>query len=330
MNPLVPVNDRAYLERYVAAGGEEFYVGFHDPAWHERFGDEADLNRMTGFQRQANPYCFEDVLSIVDEVRELGKRIYVTFNASAYSQERLDFLFGYFERLHAAGATGAIVSVPEAVEPAADSGLEVVASTMCGVYNADIARFYRDLGCGRVIVPRDVGLSEIEAMAEAVPDVELEVFLMRNGCVFADGFCLGRHFQGRNALCWDVRHADREFYTVGRGSGLSRAARENNEAYGRFHLTACGLCAVYRLERAGVSAAKIVGRSDDPACVLRDIEAVVRNVEIANGCADEQEFLARMSVPPERARDCGDSLSCYYPEVRFPRTARREPLVRAG
>ncbi len=95
-------------------------------------------------------------------------------------------------------------------------------------------------------------------------------------------------------LCWDVRHADREFYTVGRGSGLSRAARENNEAYGRFHRTACGLCAVYRLERAGVAAAKIVGRSDDSAYILRDIEAVVRNVEIARACADEQEYLERM------------------------------------
>ena len=41
------------------------------------------------------------------------------------------------------------------MEPAADSGLAVVASTMCGVYNADIARFYRELGCTRVIVPRD-------------------------------------------------------------------------------------------------------------------------------------------------------------------------------
>lgn len=317
MNPLVPVNDRTYLERYAQAGGEEFYVGFHDAAWHERFGDVADLNRMTGFQRQANPYSFEEVLDIVDEVRHLGKKLYVTFNANLYSQEQLDFLFGYFERLHAAGATGVIVSVPEAVQAAADCGLEVVASTMCGVYNADIAQFYYNLGCSRVIVPRDVGLAEIEAIAEAVPDVELEVFLMRNGCIFADGFCLGRHFQGRNALCWDVRHTRREFYTVGRGRGLSQAARENNEVYGRFHRTACGLCAIYQLEQAGVAAAKIVGRSDDSAYVLRDIEAIVHNVEIAHACANEQEFLEHMHIPPERATDCADSLSCYYPEVRF-------------
>ena len=331
MYPLVPVNDRAYLERYACAGGEEFYIGFHDAAWHERFGDVADLNRMTGFQRQANPYSFEDVLNIVDEVCNLGKRLYVTFNANVYSQEQLDFLFGYFERLHAAGAAGVIVSVPEAVEPAADSGLAVVASTMCGIYNADIARFYRDLGCTRVIVPRDMGLSEIEALVEAVPEVEYEVFLMRNGCVFADSYCLGRHFQDRNALCWDVRHADREFYTMGRDRGLSQAARENNETYGRFHHTACGLCAVYRLEQAGVAAAKIVGRSDDSACILRDIQAIVANVDIARTCADEQEYLARMQVPPERAVACADSLSCYYPEVRFPRTAtRRVPQRAAG
>lgn len=319
MKPLVPVNDRAYLQRYAQAGGEEFYLGFHDDAWRDRFGEAADLNRMTGFGRTANPYTFDEALAIVEEVRALGKRAYVTFNANAYAQEQLDFLFGYFERLHEAGAAGVIVSVPEAVQAAADCGLAVVASTMCGVYNADIARFYRRLGCTRVIIPRDVSLDEIEAIVRAVPGVEYEAFVIRNGCVFADGLCLGRHIEGRNALCWDVRHARREHYVAGPGAAeLDRALCENAQAYERFHHTACGLCALYRLMRAGVSTAKIVGRSDDSAYILRDIEAVVRNAAIARTCASEQEYLERMRVPPERARDCADALACYYPEVRFP------------
>lgn len=316
MNTLVPVNDRACLERYAQAGGDEFYVGFHDEAWHERFGRMADLNRMTGFLDQANPYSFEEVLAIADEVCALGKKLYVTFNANAYSKAQLDFLFGYFERLREEGAAGVIVSVPEAVEPAADCGLEVVASTMCGVYNDQIARALQGLGCTRVIIPRDVGLAEIEAIMQAVPMLEYEAFLMRNGCIFSDCYCLGRHFQGRNALCFDVRDVKREFF-VDDVPGLERAVRENDQDYGRLHRTACGLCAIWRLERAGVSAAKIVGRSDDSACILRDIETIRRNVAIARGCADEQEFLARMDVPPERAAACADGLSCYYPEVRF-------------
>lgn len=322
MIPLVPVNDRTYLTRYAQAGGGEFYLGFYDEAWRGRFGDAADLNRMTGFRKQANPYSFEETLSIVDEIRQLGCEAYVTFNANAYTRSQLDFLFGYFERLAEAGATGVIVSVPEAVQPAADCGLAVVASTMCGIYNADIARFYRELGCTRVIIPRDVGLTEIEAIMEAEPALEYEAFLMRNGCIFADGSCLGRHVQGRNALCWDVRHTEREFFTVGSGARrFERAVRKNNKAYGCFHQSTCGLCAVWRLVRAGVSAAKIVGRSDDSAFILRDIEAVARNVEIACTCATEQEYLERMFVPPERRGDCADGLSCYYPEVRFPMLA---------
>lgn len=344
MNPLVPVNDRAYLKQYADAGGEEFYIGFHDQAWSDRFGCAADLNRMTGFGSQANPYSFEEVLGIVEEVRALGKKLYVTFNANFYDRARLDFIFGYFERLAEVGAAGVIVSVPEAVQPAADCGLEVVASTMCGVYNASIARFYRELGCSRVIIPRDCSLADIEAVMEAEPELEYEAFLMRNGCIFADGLCLGRHARERSALCWDVRHAEREFFVASGGEGvggapaggtgsapgevrsaseLAMAARENNEAYGRFHQTACGLCAVYRLLHAGVSAAKIVGRSDDSSFILRDIRAVARNVAIARDCADEREYLARMHVPPERERCCADGLSCYYPEVRFPRAEHR-------
>ena len=312
MKPLVPVNDRAYLQRYAQAGGEEFYLGFHDDAWRDRFGEAADLNRMTGFGRTANPYTFDEALAIVEEVRALGKRAYVTFNANAYAQEQLDFLFGYFERLHEAGAAGVIVSVPEAVQAAADCGLAVVASTMCGVYNADIARFYRRLGCTRVIIPRDVSLDEIEAIVRAVPGVEYEAFVMRNGCVFADGLCLGRHIEGRNALCWDVRHARREHYVAGPGAAeLDRALCENAQAYERFHHTACGLCALYRLMRAGVSTAKIVGRSDDSAYILRDIEAVVRNAaqasrSISSACASRPSAPATAPTPsPATTPKCG-------------------------
>ena len=116
-----------------------------------------------------------------------------------------------------------------------------------------------------------------------------------------------------------MRHALREHYVAGPGAAeLDRALRENAQAYERFHHTACGLCALYRLMRAGVTTAKIVGRSDDSTYILRDIEAVVRNAAIARTCASEQEYLERMRVPPERARDCADALACYYPEVRFP------------
>ncbi len=294
----MPVNDRAYLQRYAQAGGEEFYLGFHDDAWRDRFGEAADLNRMTGFGRTANPYTFDEALAIVDEVREMGKRAYVTFNANAYAQEQLDFLFGYFERLHEAGAAGVIVSVPEAVQPAADCGLAVVASTMCGVYNADIARFYRRLGCTRVIIPRDVSLDEIEAIVRAAPGVEYEAFVMRNGCVFADGLCLGRHIEGRNALLRDVRHARREHYVAGPGAAeLDRALRENAQAYDASIIRPAACARSIGSCRAGVTTAKIVGRSDDSAYILRDIEAVVRNVAIARTCASEQEYLERMRVP---------------------------------
>ena len=60
-----------------------------------------------------------------------------------------------------------------------------------------------------------------------------------------------------------------------------------------------------------------MGRSDDSEFILRDIETIRRNVEIARDCGSEREFLARMHVPPERAAACGEGLNCYYPEVRF-------------
>ena len=173
------------------------------------------------------PDSFEEVLSIADEVRALDRRLYVTFNANAYSRAQLDFLFGYFERLREAGAAGVIVSVPEGRgggcrQRAGGGGVHHVRR----VQRPDSLRAAR-LGCTRVIVPRDVSLGEVECIMRAVPGLEYEVFLMRNGCIFSDCYCLGRHFKGRNALCFDVRDVRREFFVEG-PPALAQAARENN------------------------------------------------------------------------------------------------------
>ena len=55
---------------YIAAGAGEFYIGFYDNAWWERFGEYADINRMSGFKKDANPYSLEEVGEIIKNVKQ--------------------------------------------------------------------------------------------------------------------------------------------------------------------------------------------------------------------------------------------------------------------
>ena len=310
--PLVPLNDFDALEAYAFAGAKEVYVGFYDDEWVQAFGELADINRMSGFKRAANAYTLEEVLAVVPYVHGLGMRMAVTFNAAAYSAEQSDFVAACMQRLAYAGVDGVIVSVPELVAPARANHLEVSASTVCGIYNAATARFYADAGAQRLILPRDLSLGEIREIVAAVPEVDYELFMMRNGCIYSDCHCLGMHGLDCGALCGEARQAQRTL----RASANMEAFEETSDLYfERFHAHACGLCALWDLEQLGVSAYKVVGRSDDVEAICTDVGLVSRNVAIARECKSREEYLRAMEGNPWPDIVCDKGLNCYYPEL---------------
>lgn len=309
---LVPLNDANMVSAYAEAGADEFYLGFYDPAWTAAFGPYVDLNRMSGFGNEANAYSFAEALGVVQVAKSLDKRVFVTFNAAGYSARALDMIYGYFSSLAATGADGVILSGPELVDMAVECGLSPVASTMCGVYNREIARFYETCGVQRMIVPRDLSLAEIGDIAKSVPDVEFEVFCMRNGCVYSDSHCLGMHGHGRGALCGEMRAAERRVRSAG---SLDETITNSDLHCHAFHQHACGLCALWDFEQMGIAAYKVVGRSDQTDAILEDITTIAAELEIARECDSREAYLERMMPHPYEAEVCVNRLNCYYPEV---------------
>lgn len=318
MRVLVPLNNREHIKDYVEAGAEEFYIGFHDQKWYDQFGDYADINRMSGFKNSANPFSFEEMLEVIQEVKTLEALIYVTFNSSVYNDAQLAMIKEYMSALKKVNVDGVIVSCMELVQIANEIGVSSVVSTISGVYNSDITKFYQNLGAKRIILPRDLSLDEIEAITKAVPEVEYEVFMMRNGCRFSDSHCLGFHRSEKPSICSYIGGANRKLHMKDESFKTKHEAELNDMIYTRsFHNNACGLCSIYRFVKLGITAGKIVGRSDEWQYVCQDIAYVKKNVALAKACESEKEYLAKMTFPEHSTFMCKLGLSCYYPEVRF-------------
>lgn len=320
MRVLVPLNNKDHLSNYIKAGAGEFYLGFYDPTWSEKFGEYSDINRMSGFKERANQNNLEDIVEIIEEVKQNGKMIYITFNSSIYSEEELNMLKSYMERLKETSLDGFIVSNPELVTIANEVGVSAVISTIAGVYNTDLVKFYKSIGAKRVILPRDLSLEEIEKITNEETDIEYEVFIMRNGCVFSDSNCLGFHRSENCSICASVARADEKIYLNQEDSNFKRLHDvELNDMMLRnnFHQYSCGICSIFDFLRMGVTACKVVGRSDDCDSVCEDIELIAKNIEIAKQCSKREEYLDKMIFPKERKYMCKMGLSCYYPEVRF-------------
>jgi putative protease len=78
--------------------------------------------------------------------------------------------------------------------------IQLHASTQADTRTIERARLFRDLGMTRVVVARELGIDEIRAIHEAVPDVELECFIHGALCVCISGQCyLSASLTGRSA-----------------------------------------------------------------------------------------------------------------------------------
>lgn len=315
---LVPLNRQEDLADYQKAGAGEYYLGFWDAEWHEKFGEYADINRLTGYKKATNYNTFQEILPIIKRVKAEQASIYVTFNSSIYSQDQLDYMEKYMQPLLEAGVDGIIVSCPELVEIARRNNINAVISTIAGVYNSDIVKYYKQLGVKRVILPRDLSVDDIEKIVITVPDMEYEVFLMRNGCVFSDSNCLGLHRSEKRAICATINNSESNLVNVSTESHINDETELNHFLYHKvFHSNACGLCSIFRFVKMGICAGKIVGRSDESEYVCEDIRLICHNIKIAEKCTSEKEYLENMEFPSNRTTRCEYGMNCYYPETRF-------------
>ncbi len=324
MKILAPLSNTEYIDKYIAAGADELYLGFHDDLWHQKFGQYADINRMSGFAKRANPFTFDEVLDIIKYVKNKNKSIYVTINANAYSREQIHYIKEkYFIPLKQAGIDGVILSDINIILAAIEVGLNPIASTMCAIYNEDIAMIYQECGVRRIILPRDLSLDEIRQICEKVPDMHVEAFFMRNGCIFSDSYCLGMHRKECGATCTYTRFTESVYSHDYTAFNDYTDVDVNDYLYRHaFHNDACAMCALFRLAKMGIKSLKIVGRADDWEGVYQDIKLTKENMAIMQSSASEQEYLDHMIFPGNFPQKCRVSMSCYYPEIRFNKNRR--------
>lgn len=317
LTPLCP--DTCFEDLIPFRNDIELYAGFMDAAWEKQFGSGYGLNRMSSFSSGANYESFERLLEAAAKAVTLGIPVNITCNALSYDREQISFFRRrYMEPLLEIGDIGIIASSVEMVKCAREAGFFVSVSTISGVYNAAAARLYRDAGANSVILPRELTLEEIAAIIQKTPGLEFEAFLMNSGCRFSDSVCMGCHIPRQGGLCQLLDQSGGELCGSATGNELQCQRMSSLVYHSLFMRDACGLCALHRLLNLGVTRGKIVGRSAGSRIVLNTLEWVLRNMEIAASCSDEETYLRKMQLPPGTDRRCAGGFSCYYPEVVFP------------
>lgn len=249
MEILAPAGGQEQLIAAVRSGADAVYLGasaFNARRKAENFGADALKNAVS--------YC-----------HGRGVRVHVTVNTLVRDEE-LPKLFETMEEIAGSGADAVIlqdmgtVSLFERHLPK----LPRHASTQMTIHNADGAKLAEDMGFSRVILGRELSLSEIRRIREAV-DIELECFIHGALCMSVSGQCLLSSVlgdrSGNRGLCAQPCRLD--FRAGSRDHALSLK-------------DACLIPHLGELEEAGVCSLKIEGRLRRPEYVAAAVDACVK------------------------------------------------------
>jgi U32 family peptidase len=332
MKITAPISRLEEIAPMAAAGANELYCGVVPREWIARFNTGAVNRRYFG-----NLESMDDLHRAVDAGHENKTALLLVLNAQQYGSAHQDAVVELAQVFHGFGGDAVIVAdiglIARLREQAPEVPIHV--SSVASCRNSAGVVFYGALGVRRVILPRDVSLGEIEAITAASGAVEIEAFILNDGCVFEEGACHSIHLPTKQGgpICIDKRPFE---YQDANGAPVSpriaRNLRDNDSHYQRwlwyrfgcgfssaangYPFGPCGLCAIARLAKAGVASVKIAGREGATARKLKSVEMVRAVVDRVLGGATP-EAVAEFAVSMREATDhCRSGYMCYYPEVR--------------
>lgn len=219
-----------------------------------------------GLRAKADNFDLAALAEAVAYVHERDKKIYVTLNMIPHNAD-LEGLPEYVRELKDLGIDGVIVADPGVFsvvrEVAPD--LRISVSTQANNTNWRSVAFWHAQGAKRIVLARELGLSEIQEIREKVaPEMEIEIFVHGAMCISYSGRCLLSHYMtGRNSNQGDCAQPCRWKYHLIEETRPNEAFSIEEDATGSFIFNSKDLCLIDEipaLMAAGVDSFKIEGR----------------------------------------------------------------------
>ena len=265
MELLAPAGGMEQLECAVHFGADAVYLA----------------GKRFGMRRRASNFDDAGIASAVKFAHEHGVKVFVTANTLMKDGD-VAALPDFFAMLQNAGVDAAIVSDMGALSICKRTApkLELHLSTQASCMNAEAAKAYYDLGVSRVVVAREMSLSDIARMRESIPDdLEIEAFVHGAMCMAYSGRCLMSDYMvspSRGANNGHCAQPCRWKYTVVEETRPGEPFSVIEEDGGSFIMSSTDmnmLSHVRELSEVGVDSIKIEGRAKGAYYVASAVNA---------------------------------------------------------
>ncbi len=246
MELLAPAGNRDALYAAIENGADAVYLGGKNfSARHsaENFSDE-DIARAVEYARSRNRKIYVAVNTLIDD-GEFGPALDYAWNLSMMDIDALIVQdLGFMNALRQV--------LPD---------IRVHASTQMTIHNIEGVQYLKTQGIKRVVMAREMQMEDIQAVKQAVKNIEIEVFVHGALCFSYSGQCLfssmvgGR--SGNRGRCAQPCRLPYDLYSINSSQRMNKADK------GRYLLSPSDLCLIEylpELQGIGVDSLKIEGR----------------------------------------------------------------------
>ncbi len=238
-----------------------------------------------GMRAFAGNFTEKELLEAVDFCHTKNVKVYVTVNIVAHNKDFIN-LPEYLKFLNKLQVDGIIVSdlgIMQYIKQYAPD-VEIHISTQANVTNKHTAKLLVDLGAKRIVLARELTLTEIKEIRDYLPrEIELEAFVHGAMCISYSGRCLLSNFltnrDGNNGQCIQ---ACRWAYTINEVSRKNEQLPIEEDEHGTYILNSKDLNMlkyINDLAKAGVTSFKIEGRMKSPYYVATVTNAYRRAID---------------------------------------------------
>ena len=238
-----------------------------------------------GLRAFSDNFDLDELKTSVEYCHEHNVKAYITLNIIAHDAD-FDGLEEYVKYLYSIGVDAVIVADVGIINFIRKTvpNLEVHVSTQANITNKYSAKFFTDMGVKRIVLARELTLTEIKAIRDFIPqDVEIEAFVHGAMCISYSGRCLlSNYLAGRNANCGACVQACRWEYTITERSRQNEQYPIEQDERGTYILNSKDLnmlSYIDQLHKAGVTSFKIEGRMKSPYYVATVTNAYRRAID---------------------------------------------------
>ena len=227
-------------------------------------GADAVYIGMSSFsaRKGAKNFTLDELRRLKSYAVEHNKKIFVALNTILKEQE-LDEMIHLLHHLFLIRIDAVILQDPGLAYIIKNffPQIEIHASTQMAVHNADAVEFLKNEGFSRIILARELSLSEIRKIRELHRDVELEVFIHGAMCYSFSGICLASGtLLGRSGNRGECGQICRTWFESSSGNKYQFSAND---------LKAGTLAK--DLQKMGINSLKIEGRLKNPEYVSHTV-----------------------------------------------------------